>query len=254
MEAAAYETFARNERDHFWFIGRRAIVRDLVRRFAAPSLGPDARLLDLGCGVGGMHALLSEFGAVSGMDLDDGSLRYCRERGFTGVFKALGDALPLADASFDVVGAFDVIEHIPEEEETAAECLRVLKPGGWMFVTCPAYQFLWTHQDEVVHHQRRYTRGRLRGVFERAGFEVKQVSHINFFLFPLILPTVLARKVAERISPPRPEDTRFNTDVKIPGPLNALFARIYSSERVVLRGASMPVGHSLALAARKPLA
>jgi SAM-dependent methyltransferase len=251
VEAAAYETFARNERDHFWFVGRRAIFFDQIRRHVG-DLGDDSVVLDLGCGVGGMLAPMAEFGAVRGMDIDPGSLHFCRERGFPEVFKGFGDHLPIADESLDLIGAFDVLEHIPEEAETIAECYRALKPGGWFFLSGPAYQFLYTHQDKMVHHQRRYTVGDLKRKFRAAGFEIEKASYINFFLFPLIFASLMVKKVQERLNPPSDEETRFNTDVALPGWLNSLFTRVFSAERHVLRFVSVPVGHSVILMARKP--
>jgi SAM-dependent methyltransferase len=252
MDAAAYESFAKNERDHFWFIGRRAIFFDVIRRHTR-DLPRDAQIFDMGCGVGGMLGPLSDFGRVAGMDIDRGSLDYCRRRGFHNVFNARGHRLPIKSGTLDLIGAFDVLEHIPEEAETIAECYRLLKPGGRLFLSGPAYQFLYTHQDKMVHHQRRYTVGDLKRKFRRAGFEIEKASYINFFLFPLIFAALMVKKVRERLSPPSAAETRFNTEVPLPGPLNAFFAFVFSSERFILRALSMPFGHSLIVLARKPL-
>ncbi|MCA9320317.1 MAG: class I SAM-dependent methyltransferase [Planctomycetes bacterium] len=252
MDAAAYETFARNERDHFWFVGRRAIFFDLLQRLAAKSLPEHSRVLDLGCGVGGMLQPLSKYGAVVGMDLDRGSVGFCRQRGFPDVLRAKGNHLPFADESFGLVGAFDVIEHIPEDTETMAECHRVLAPGGFLIVSGPAYQCLFTHQDRMVHHQRRYTVSELKQKLAQAGFEIEKASYINLFLFPLILPVIMMKKIREKIRPPSDQETRFNTDLKFPKIVNRIFAWLFSAERHLLRFMSFPTGHSLVVLARKP--
>ena len=251
MDAAAYQSFADNERDHFWFVGRRAIFFDMIRRHVANR--PDAVVFDLGCGVGGMLGPMSEFGEVVGMDIDRGSLRFCRDRGLRRVFDGRGHRLPLATGSVGLLGAFDVLEHIKEESETLRECYRLLEPGGWMFLSGPAYQFLYTHQDKMVNHERRYTVRELRRKFREAGFEVVRASYINLFLFPLIFAVLMLKKMQEKLRPPTNDQTRFNTDIDMPSWLNRLFAWLFSSERFLLRFMSFPLGHSLIVLARKPL-
>jgi SAM-dependent methyltransferase len=251
MDAAGYESFIRDEEDHFWFIGRRAIFADLLAH-CVPPLDTDAFVVDLGCGVGGMLELLSHLGTPVGMDISAGILTLCRDRGFPSVFVGRGHRLPLRSGIIDLVALFDVLEHIPEERETLAECMRILKPGGWLLFSGPSYQFLYTHQDRQVDHQRRYTVRALRHRFSQAGFDVVRSSYINCLLFPVILPLLLARKLREWIVPPGSGESRLNTEIRIPRPLNALCARIFSVERFFLRRASLPFGHSLILLARKP--
>lgn len=253
MDTKAYETFARNEKNHFWFRGRRAVFFDLIRRHALPQMPSNAVCFDLGCGVGGMLERLSKMGRGIGMDIDPDSLAYCKKRGFPDVFEGRGHQLPLQSNSIDLIGAFDVLEHIPEEAETIAECFRILKPGGYLFLSGPAYQFLYTHQDKMVHHQRRYTTGDLKSKFRNAGFDIVRASYVNFLLFPLILPAVLWKKLKECISPPSEEETRFNTDVYLPEIINRFFGWLFSCERFILRCVSAPTGHSLVLLVRKPL-
>ncbi len=215
-------------------------------------LGRGAQVLDLGCGVGGMLGPLGEWGRTIGMDVDRGALSWCRGREYHRVFESRGHRLPLADESVRMLGAFDVLEHIPEEMEALAECYRVLEPGGWFFLSGPAYQFLYTHQDRMVHHQRRYTVGDLKKKLRSTGFEVVKASYINFFLFPLTFTAVMLKKVREKISPPKDDETRFNTAVPMPGLLNRMFGGIFASERFILRVVNAPVGHSLIVLARKP--
>jgi len=252
VDRSAYESFIKNDRAHFWWVGRRAIFFDVLR----DRLGPrpeGARVLDLGCGVGGMLDGLAEFGQVIGTDTDRESLHFCRERGFPRLLEAVGPALPFATGSLNLVTAFDVLEHIPEETETLAECLRVLEPGGTLFLSGPSYQILYTHQDAAVQHQRRYTVPGLTSKLRAAGFEIEMASYINCLLFPAILPVVLGKKLGERISPPDPDDSRLNSEIAMPGAANAFFARVFSFERHLLRRFRLPFGHSLVAMARKPL-
>ncbi len=251
MEPSAYYEFRDHEDRHWWFIGRKNLFLHLLRRRVAP-LPPGGRVLDLGCGMGGMLAELAEFGPVYGTDIAHEALLHCRDRGFTRLFRGTGGRLPFPDDSFALVTAFDTIEHIPDDREALAECFRVLAPGGRLFVSVPAYQFLYTHQDRVVHHQRRYTTGGLSERLRTAGFEVTKASYINFLLFPVILPIVLMVKLKQWFKRPSDEDARSNVSVPVPRFVNRILAWIFSAERHVLTRISMPAGHSLVAIATKP--
>jgi SAM-dependent methyltransferase len=255
MEAGAYDQFRELEEKHWWFLGRNAIFSHLVRESIVPKLGlpPGAvRSFDLGCGMGAHLGFLAEHGPATGADLEAACLRHCASRGFRRVLFADGTRLPFADESFDLVTAFDTIEHIPDDRATFRECFRVLRSGGRMFLSGPAWQFLYSHQDRVVHHQRRYTIGSLRKLFAEAGFVVEKASYINFFLFPLILPAVLLLKLKEALRPPAPGDQTTNASVRFSSWSNRLLLWIFAAERHVLTRCSVPLGHSVIVIARKP--
>ncbi|MGH7804915.1 MAG: class I SAM-dependent methyltransferase [Candidatus Binatia bacterium] len=250
MDASAYQSFARREFSHFWFVGRRRIFVELLRRHLTPR--QDAIVLDLGCGVGGMIESLREFGKVVGTDNDTSSLVHCRRRLDSEFFQSESFELPLRSESIDVLCAWDVLEHVPREAEAMAECFRVLKPGGTCFVSGPSYQFLYTHQDRMVRHQRRYTVTDLSRRLRNAGFAIDQASYINCFLFPLILVVIGFKKLSEAIRPPSTDESRLNSEIAVPASLNSLFTAVFSAERHVLRRASLPFGHSLVVVGRKP--
>lgn len=241
MDARVYEQFANLQENHFWFIGRRNIFFDLIER----EIGSDRnrRVLEIGCGAGGMLRPLARFGTVHGVDVATDYVRACHERDLARMVAGSGDALPFGDASFDLVALFDVIEHIPDERGTLAEVRRVLKPGGTVFLSVPAYQFLYSQNDRVVHHQRRYTARQLRRRLREAGLRPKKVAYFNTLLFPLIAAAVLTLKLKEKWFGLPPGET--NLDHEFRGPLNSLLAWLMSSERYLLRHMSFPFGHSL---------
>ena len=250
MEDNAYRQFRELERQHWWFRGRRTVYLGLLRHH----LGGDRprRVLDLGCGMGGFLEGLGELGdRVLPSDVDVESLARCRERGFAGGVVASGYELPYADGSFDLVCMFDAIEHITDDERAMREVARVLRPGGRVFVSVPAYQFLYANNDRVAQHERRYDRGMLRRVFEQAELEVERNTHTNVFLFPLILPTVLAIKLAEKVLVREVSSEHTNLSWPIPRFVHDLLHGVFAAELPFSRRFDWPAGHSIAAIARK---
>jgi SAM-dependent methyltransferase len=250
METDAYRQMREAEETHWWFRGRKAILSAAVRR--ALGTRRPKRILDLGCGVGGMMDFLSDLGSVFGTDTSFDSVAYCKGRGVPLVFTSSGTALPLAGGSFDLVTAFDTIEHIPDDEATVRECFRILRPGGLLVVSGPAYQFLYSHQDRVVHHQRRYTLGSLKRVLLAAGFSITRGSYYNLLLFPAILPALLLIKAKQRILRPPLDSTETNVSLPIPRVVNRLLEWVFKLERFPLAAMDFPAGHSLFVVGEKP--
>ena len=250
MEATAYKQFLELERTHWWFRGRRTVYLGLLSHHLG-STRPQ-RVLDLGCGMGGFLEGLAELGErVVPSDVSLESLGHCSERGFTDGVLSSGYSLPFADDSFDLVCMFDAIEHIPDDHRVMQEVARVLRPGGRVFVSVPAYQFLYANNDRVAQHMRRYTRGMLSGVFEQAGLRVERNTHSNVFLFPLILPAVLAIKALEKLFQKKHDPNHTNLSWPFPAFLHALLHACFAAELPFSRRFNWPAGHSIAAIARK---
>lgn len=167
------------EQRHWWYAGRRAMVRRELR-----DLTP-GRALDVGCGMGGNTAVLRDLGwAVTGLDYAPASLDAAHARGLSLV---QGDAarLPFADESVDLVLSTDAWEHVEDDEAVAAESFRVLRPGGTLFVAVPAGMDLWSDHDVALGHHRRYERDQLVDLLRRHGFAVTDVFGWNVLLRPV---------------------------------------------------------------------
>lgn len=258
MDPTAYRQFLEFEREHWWFRSRRTLYFDLLERAVRKHLqtGADPRQLeslDVGCGMGGMLPDLRRFGEPNGIEIELEGVRVCRERGFERTMIGSGYGLPHRAASLDLVTLFDTIEHIEDDERVLREVERVLRPGGLLMISVPAYQFLYANNDRVAHHCRRYTRGELVRKAQSAGLEVMKATYVNTFLFPLILPAVLLIKLKERLFGVADGDDTTNLSYQLPRWLNRMLEGIFSSERFPLRHISFPVGHSLAFVARRPL-
>lgn len=242
MDSSLYQQMRELEDRHWWFVGRRAIVAAQLQSARLPS---DAKMLDLGCGTGGNLAMLSQFGQVLGVELDEQAAQLARERGVADVIRGkLPDALPLAEGSFDCVTLLDVLEHIADDRATLDAVNRLLAPDGRVLITVPAFAFLWGPHDEVHHHQRRYRAGQLRSLLQAAGFEVTTLSYCNTWLFPVAALVRLIRKCLPKGD--------AGTELALPPtPLNTLLANLFASERHLLRHMKLPFGISLLAVARK---
>lgn len=243
MERVFYPRYYELEGRHWWFVGRRAIFVELLRKRLHGRT--DVRALDFGCGTGTFLEQLDAFGTANGVDGDIDAVRFCHERGRAHVRHVpAGEALPFADGTFDLVTSLDVLEHIDDDVAAVRELHRILRRDGVLLVAVPAFAFLWGDQDEISHHRRRYTAGTLRGVLERGGFTVEHVSYFNTVLFPVIAAVRLARRA---VRAPRPDRTDFDTG---PSAANGLLARLFAAEaHGVMRRRGLPVGVSvLALA------
>ncbi|HWF72453.1 MAG TPA: class I SAM-dependent methyltransferase [Solirubrobacteraceae bacterium] len=247
MEETANRQFVELERTHFWFVGRRRIFFHLLDRELAGR--SSLTVLDVGCGAGGMLEPLSRYGRVTGVDTAAHLVELCHERGFGDVELGSAYELPVEPGSVDLITLFDTIEHVPDDALVLRECRRALAPGGLVFISTPAYQFLYANNDRVAHHERRYTARALRRKLVAAGLHPAQVTYFNTLLFPAILPAVLAKKVRERFSDPGDET---NLSHALHPLVNRALAATMGSERHLLARVSMPFGHSIIAMARAP--
>ena len=239
MDPAYAAVHAAEDRAHWWFLGRRAVIlAEMARRLPAGG----ARLAELGCGSGGMLEALGRFGTAVGVETDPALRERARERGLDVRAGALPDAIPLEVGRWDAVCLFDVLEHVDDEAGALAACRRLLGPGGRLFVTVPAYAWLWSPHDELLGHRRRYTARTLRQVAERAGFAVERLTYFNTLLAPPIMAVRLARAALRR----------SGHDLDRPAPwLNRALAACFSAEARLLAWMSPPFGISVLLAARR---
>jgi len=188
MEPEEYEKLARVEREHWFYRGKREIVRYWIRQTLP--LQADSLLVDCGAGTGLFAREMTKDCRVLATDDHEDSLRLLRERlGPDRVLNASCVELPLPNATVDCLTALDVLEHVADDRSAVAEFARVLKPGGVAVVTVPAMQLLWSDWDRVLHHFRRYDRPALQILFDPVHFEILHLNYINVLALPAILLT-----------------------------------------------------------------
>jgi ubiquinone/menaquinone biosynthesis C-methylase UbiE len=237
-----YEAMFGLEDIYWWFVARRQLAVEIVAREIGGRGG--LRLLDVGCGTGSNLAAFSELAEASGIDMSTEALTYCRERGVERVALSAVERLPFADASFDVVTAMDMLEHTDDDLAALAELRRVLKPGGLLLATVPAYGFLWSEHDEALKHRRRYTAHELRNKLTVKDFRIERTS---YFITTLFFPILVARIHQGLFK----KSTHPQTSVKmLPRWINATLVGLLSAERWAFRHLNLPFGVSIVALAR----
>lgn len=235
MERIVFDRMAEYDQVHWWYVARRKILADLIKREV--DLPPDARILEIGCGTGHNFDMLGGFGRLDALEVD----AEARSLASTRLGRTVGDApLPeltgVPDRAYDLIALLDVLEHVDGDKAALESIATKLAPGGRILVTVPAYQWMWSAHDVANHHKRRYSRRGLRAVAEAAGLKVRRIGFFNSLLFPLAAAVRIAGKIAGKSS---------SDDKPPPKPLNSLFEKIFGLERHMIGRIPFPAGVSL---------
>ena len=218
--------------DHFWVQAKRDFVKQTLEQ---QNISKAAKILDVGAGVGDDIKMLASFGSLYVVDIDPQVLAHVPHEFITEVRVADICILPYPDSFFDVIVCFDVLEHVSDDRRAVIELQRVLKPGGKLFFTVPAYQCLFGQHDVTLGHYRRYTKQRVNNLFAALQLEQQALSHWFSVLF---VPAALSRFMHK------------NNDKAGMKPLgrilNKLLYAIVSCENFLIRcGVRFPLGLSV---------
>jgi SAM-dependent methyltransferase len=246
LDPLEYQTIYRTELHHWWYRGMASITRTLLRRWYSFNNG--LRILDAGCGTGAaMTTILAGYGTVTGLDLSAIALSFSRLRGADRLLQASVTHLPFPAQIFDLITCFDVLYHADVTDDALAlsEFVRILVTGGRVLLRLPAYNWLRSGHDRVIHTARRYTTIQVKDLMLRSGLIIERLTYANMFLFP----AVLGKRLTERMFPRRQDrsDLLINT-----GSLNSVLACILELEAPLLAHSSLPFGSSIFALGRKP--
>lgn len=235
MERVIYQHMEEFDGKHWWYRARRHILAALIRREV--HLPPNAVVLDVGCGSGHNLPMLGEFGTVDAVELDDQARAIAARRLGRPVMNApLPELDGVPDRHYDLIGAFDVIEHIQDDRGALESIAKKLKPGGTLLMTVPAHQWMWSSHDVLNHHKRRYSKGSLKRLIDGSPLKLRKVGYFNSLLFPV----AVAQRMASKL--------RGNEDADLalpPAPLNSALEAVFASERHLVGRLPFPPGLSL---------
>ena len=235
MERVVYQQMAELDERHWWYRARRRVLAELIRREARPAAG--AQILEIGCGTGHNLAMLGEFGHVDGLELDDEARELSEKRLGRKIMRSpLPELGEVADAHYDLIGAFDVIEHIDDDVAALAAIATKLKPGGKFVMTVPAHPWMWTAHDVANHHKRRYSKRALKALVIGSPLRLEKIGYFNSLLFPI----AVAERTFSRVL------GKDNGDVSLPpAPLNRALEAVFGAERYLVGRLPLPPGLSL---------
>lgn len=241
------EQYGQLENSHWWFIIRRNIILQTLRKFVPKNDTGKLKILNVGAAAGGSTKWLSALGDVISLENDPLFLDFLAQQNVE-VINASITNIPLDDNSIDLVCAFDVIEHVENDGKAMKELERVCKPGGSICITVPAFQSLWGNHDVVNGHKRRYVKHQLIKLPDHQTTTILYSSYFNSILF---IPIFFIRKTQHffkrSLSQPVSDFTYFKSN----GFINKCLKFIFGLEPFFLKWISFPFGVSLIIFIRK---
>lgn len=247
MNEKLLKHFNNIEKIHWWWEGRRQILRQSIKN------EPGLKILDIGCGTGETLSFLKEYldkPKLYGIDNSQVAIDFAKKRGHKNIRKVNALKLPYKNNTFDYILLLDVIEHIENDLELLQETKRVLKKGGKIIITAPALQFIWSDHDTQQGHFRRYTRSRFRMLAQKARLKITRISYFNFFLSPAII----SLRLLGRLRPFKQinsYDSKLNFDIAKKSKINDLLKTIFVSEIKLMQYLNYPLGISVFASLKK---
>lgn len=236
------------EKQHFWHTGRKEIIYALLKKLFKKSL-IKKKMIEIGCGNGTIIQHLRNNGIrIEGGDVSLYGLQRCKQQVNAPLYHINALQTPFPDNSYDIIGLFDVLEHIEEDQKLLKEMYRICKKDGILFITVPAFQFLWSYFDIYSKHKRRYSKENLIKKVTDAGFKIKKISFYMFFLF---LPYLLIRKMPALFKIDAPCKRPPMKEVSPPRWINTIFLSIFRIEKKLLPSINLPFGSSLLCLSKK---
>lgn len=239
MKKYLYEDLYQLEGKHWWHISKRRAVYKLIKKYNTKK---NPKILDIGCGTGKNMEELQYLGETYGLDSSTEALTFCRRRGLKNLTLGTAEETHLKEKFFDIVTVLDVLEHT-DDKKVLLEIKRILKKNGIVIMTVPAFPWLWSKWDEVLHHKKRYTINALKEILIVNNFKLIKATYLYSFL---ILPLLIIRKIKQNIS-----KDFYESDFKLSNPLfNLLLSNLSRFEFLLTENFYIPFGTSILVVAK----
>jgi ubiquinone/menaquinone biosynthesis C-methylase UbiE len=242
MDKKFYQEYYTLEREGWWFKARLSILESYCKDLA---VNTNIKILNVGAATGATSEMLSRYGEVTSLEYDKFCCEFLKVKTGIEAINASLTELPFKNNTYDLICAFDVIEHIEDHEKALDEIYRVLRPHGKYFLTVPAFQSLWSNHDVVNHHYRRYTKKKFNSLISNSNLKIDYSTYFNFWLF---IPISIARFILN-ILPRKKKENSSGSDneiMKSSKVINAILFSIFHSEKYLLNhNVKFPFGVSI---------
>ena len=237
MHDEEFHEISKMEDTHWWYLARRSIIKSFLNKLY---LKKNSEILEIGCGTGSNLKLLNEFGNVSILEPNKLALSFLNKKNLQIKNIKIGNCPKDINykEKFDLVCLFDVLEHINEDKETIDKISRILNQNGYIFITVPAYNWLWSEHDERLMHKRRYSITKLKNILPN-DLKIKHLTHFNTFLFPLAILDRIIQKIFK---------TKNKSNFFL---INFLFKIIFNFEKHFLKLLNFKFGLSILIILKK---
>lgn len=240
MRKYLYEDLYNLEEKHWWHIAKRRTVKKVIEKY---NKIVKPKILDIGCGAGKSMEELQKIGVVYGLDSSKQAINYCLKRGLRNLKLGKAENTNLSSNYFDIITLLDVLEHT-DDDLALKEMRRILKRGGLLIITVPAFSWLWSRWDEILHHRRRYSKDELNKILMKNDFKPLKMTHLYSFL---ILPALVVRKIKEKIF-----KNFYPSDFQLSNrPVNFLFNKLSELEFSISDNFPLPLGTSILVVAKR---
>lgn len=249
MYNSEYKKLAEVEENYWWFRARRKVINETIKKYIPRNLLKSLNVLDFGCGTGGNHSLLSKFGKVIGVDISEEALMIHKNKyPDSEIYNLASIQRPSFNRSFNLVLMADILEHVDDDSGLLKFIKQYVASEGYLLITVPAYQFLWSEHDEALQHKRRYSYSQLAKQLHGAGFKINYASHFFASIFPLIVLYRFINKILNLLKPRKTLPTTSYAGNSLF--FNTILTLLFSVESFLMKFFSLPFGASIIILAQ----